>query len=113
MRWGDEAWPRLEGMYGAAIWDARERRVTLARDPLGIKPLYYTQQRGGLAFGSEIRALRVSLEHDFTIEDRAVHDFFSFGHVQKPRSIWREVRSLDPGHVLHLGAEGEPKIARF
>ena len=113
VRWGDEAWPRLEGMYGAGIWDARERRLTLARDPLGIKPLYYTQQRGGLAFGSEIRALRALPEHDFTIEDRAVHDFFSFGHVQKPRSIWREVRSLDPGHVLHLGAEGEPQVRRF
>src|SRR5207237_566067 len=41
VRWGDEAWRRLEGMYGAAIWDARERRLTLARDPLGIKPVYF------------------------------------------------------------------------
>jgi len=113
VRWGDEAWPRLEGMYGAAIWDAHERRLTLARDPLGIKPLVYTEQRGGLAFASELRALRVFPEHEFTIDDRAVHDFFSFGHVQKPRTIWREVRSLDPGHVLHLGAEGEARIERF
>jgi asparagine synthase (glutamine-hydrolysing) len=113
VRWGDEAWPRLEGMYAAAIWDAHERRLTLARDPLGIKPLYYTEQRGGLAFASEIRALRVLPEHEFGIDDRGVHDFFSFGHVQKPRSIWREVRSLESGHVLHFGAEGEPTVKRF
>jgi len=113
VRWGDEVWPRLEGMYGVAIWDARERRLTLARDPLGIKPLLYTCQRGGLAFASELRALRVLPEHDFTIDERAVHDFFSFGHVQKPRTIWKEVKSLDPGHVLHLGSEGEPQIKRF
>jgi asparagine synthase (glutamine-hydrolysing) len=113
VRWGDAAWPRLEGMYAAAIWDARERRLTLARDPLGIKPLYVTQQRGGLAFASEIRALRALPDHAFTIDERAVHDFFSFGHVQKPRSIWLEVKSLDPGHVLHIGADGEPEVRRF
>ncbi|HUQ14138.1 MAG TPA: asparagine synthase (glutamine-hydrolyzing) [Novosphingobium sp.] len=113
VHWDDAAWPRLEGMYAAAIWDRRERRLTLARDPLGIKPLYLTRQRGGLAFASEIRALRRLPDHAFTIDERAVHDFFSFGHVQKPRSIWREVTSLEPGHVLHLGPEGEPEIARF
>ena len=113
VRWGDEAWPRLEGMYAAAIWDAKERRLTLARDPLGIKPLYLTEQRAGLAFASEIRALRVLPGHDFSIDERAVHDFFSFGHVQKPRSVWREVRSLEPGHVLHLGPDGEPETRRF
>ncbi|MET0250541.1 MAG: asparagine synthase C-terminal domain-containing protein, partial [Novosphingobium sp.] len=52
-------------------------------------------------------------DHAFTIDERAVHDFFSFGHVQKPRSIWREVRSLDPGHVLHLGADGDPQVHAF
>lgn len=118
VRWGDDAWPRLEGMYGLAIWDARERRLVLARDPLGIKPLYYTLQQGGIAFGSEIRALRALASSDggaldFSIDERGVHDFFMFGHVQKPRSIWREVRSLPPGHVLHLGPKGEPELRRY
>lgn len=113
VRWGDEAWPRLQGMYAAAIWDRHTRTLTLARDPLGIKPLYLTEQAGGLAFASEIRALRPLPGHDFPVDDRAVHDYFSFGHVQRPRSIYSTVHSLDPGHVLRIGPAGEPAIHRF
>jgi len=50
-RWGNDAWPRLEGMFAVAVWDRRDRVLTLARDPMGIKPLYVTEQGGGLAFG--------------------------------------------------------------
>ncbi|OCC24120.1 asparagine synthase (glutamine-hydrolyzing) [Croceicoccus estronivorus] len=111
--WGDDAWPRLQGMYAAAIWDRAERTLTLARDPLGIKPLYITEQNGGLAFASEIRSLRVLPRHSFDLDERAAHDFFMFGHVQRPRSIYRQVRSLEPGHVLRIGPEGEPSIREF
>ena len=93
-------------MYAVAIWDHVERALTLARDPLGIKPLYLTEQSDGLAFASELRALRVLPEHRFDVDERAIHDFFSFGHVQRPRSIYRQVRSLEPGNVLHLGPSG-------
>src|SRR5437763_3425405 len=58
IQWGDDAWIRLEGMYAAAIWDRLTRSLTLVRDLLGIKPLFVTEQRGGLAFASEISALR-------------------------------------------------------
>jgi asparagine synthase (glutamine-hydrolysing) len=113
LHWKDEAWLRLEGMYAAAIWDRAERSLTLARDPLGIKPLYVTEQRGGLAFASELRALRVLPDHDFDVDEQSVHDFFSYGHVQTPRSIFRQVRSLAPGHVLRMGPEGETRTWRF
>ena len=101
--WGNDAWARLEGMFAVAIWDRRWRTLTLARDPLGIKPLHISEQNGGLAFASELKALRLLPEHAFEIDDRAVHDFFSFGHVRRPRSIFRQVRSLDPGHFLTIG----------
>jgi asparagine synthase (glutamine-hydrolysing) len=106
--WGNDAWAMLEGMFAVAIWDRSTRSLTLARDPLGIKPLYVSRQQDGLAFGSELKALRPLPGHDFTIDDRAVHDFFSFGHVRRPRSIFREVFSLDPGQYLTIGAEGDP-----
>jgi asparagine synthase (glutamine-hydrolysing) len=111
--WGDEAWLRLEGMYAAAIWDRLTRRLHLARDPLGIKPLFVTEQNGGIAFGSEIPALRALPDHDFDIDERGITDFFSFGHVLGPRSIFRQVRALEPGHLLTVGPVGESVSRRF
>jgi asparagine synthase (glutamine-hydrolysing) len=105
--YGNDAWAMLEGMFAVAIWDRRERRLTLARDPLGIKPLYFTCQDGGLAFASELKALTLLSALRFEIDDRAVHDFFRFGHVRKPRSIYKRVGNLDPGHWLAMSADGE------
>ncbi|MGZ2411663.1 asparagine synthase (glutamine-hydrolyzing) [Sphingomonas sp. F9_3S_D5_B_2] len=111
--WGDDAWTKLEGMYAVAIWDRAMRTLTLARDPLGIKPLYITEQHGGIAFGSEIRALLPVPGHAFDIDERAVHDFFTFGHILRPRSIFRQVRTLDPGHLLRIGPTGEATVSEF
>ena len=105
---GNDAWAMLEGMFAVAIWDSHERQLTLARDPLGIKPLYFTEQMGGVAFASELKALRVLPGHRFTINDRAVHDYFSFGHVRRPRSIFREVEMLDPGTFMTVAPAGAP-----
>ena len=113
VHWGDDAWIKLEGMYAVAIWERAERRLTLARDPLGIKPLVITEQHGGLAFASEIRALRVLPDHAFDIDERSVHDFFRFGHVLTPRTIFSQVHSLPPGHWLKIGPEGAKTIQPF
>lgn len=113
LRWGDDAWARLEGMFAVAIWDKHARSLTLARDPVGIKPLFYTQQNGGLAFASEIVALRSLAEHRFDIDEDGVDDFFCFGHTLPPRTIFQQVRPLEPGHVLHIGESGAPKIHAF
>jgi len=111
--WGDDTWRKLEGMYAVAIWDRQARTLTLARDPIGIKPLYVSEQRGGLSFGSELKTLTLLPEHEFDVDPRAVHDVFSFGHVQRPKTIYRHVRELAPGHVLHIGPEGEATEHRF
>lgn len=113
LRWGEDAWLRLEGMYSVAIWDRADRLLTLARDPMGIKPLYVTEQQGGLAFASELSALRTLPEHRFDIDDAGVHDFFSFGHVRTPRCIYAQARSLQPGHVLRIGPEGDSHSRAF
>ncbi|MBV9841335.1 MAG: asparagine synthase (glutamine-hydrolyzing) [Sphingomonadaceae bacterium] len=111
--WGDDAWAKLEGMFAIAIWDRNKRELTLVRDPLGIKPLYLTQQHGGLAFASELKSLRILPDHEFSIEERAVHDFFSFGHVRRPRSIYREVTTLAPGCFLKIGPMGEAQLKHY
>lgn len=111
--WGNDTWPRLEGMFAVAIWDRANRTLTLARDPLGIKPLYLSEQRGGLSFASELKAIQCLPNHEFTVDERAVGDFFSFGHIRRPRSIFQEVRTLDPGTYLTLGQEGESHGERY
>jgi asparagine synthase (glutamine-hydrolysing) len=112
LRWGDDAWLRFEGMYAAAIWDRHSKTLTLARDPLGIKPLFITEQAGGYGFASEISALRDIPGFEFDIDDRGVDDFFHFGHVLGPRTIFRQVRALEPGHVMTIGSVGSA-IRRF
>jgi len=111
--WGDEAWLRLEGMYAAAIWDRLTRSLTLVRDPLGIKPLFVSEQRGGLCFASEISALRVLPDHEFDIDGRGIEDFFRFGHVLGPRTIFRQVLQLPPGHMMRIGPVGSSVMRRF
>lgn len=113
LRWGDDAWLRLEGMYAVAIWDNHAKSLVLARDPLGIKPLFFTKQAGGLAFASEINALRELSDHRFDLLEDGVDDFFCFGHTLPPRTIFRQVKPLEPGHILHIGAVGQPVIRRF
>lgn len=111
--WGNDTWAKLEGMFAVAIWDRHSRTLTLARDPLGIKPLYISEQSGGISFASELKALRVLPDHRFEVNERAVHDFFSFGHVRRPRSIFHEVANLDPGHFMTLRAEGPSEIRSY
>ena len=106
LRWGESAWLRLEGMYAVAIWDRQTRTLILARDPLGIKPLFITEQVGGVAFASEIPALREIPGYEFDIDERGIRDFFQFGHVLGSHSIFRQVRPLEPGHVMTVGSVG-------
>ena len=86
---------RLRGMFALAIWDARKRRLVLARDRFGIKPLYYRHAEGELAFASELRALpRGAIDLD------ALEAFLAFNSIPAPLTIFRDVRKLPAGHLL-------------
>ena len=103
VRWGAECLSRFRGMFAFAIWDARERTLFLARDRLGIKPLYYTERPGGgLAFASEVRALLAAGAAERRLCRKAVVSYFAFGAVSGPDAIIDGVRSLPPGHTLEL-----------
>jgi asparagine synthase (glutamine-hydrolysing) len=98
---------RLRGMFAVAIWDARRRRVVLARDRYGIKPLYYRHAGGELRFASELRALpRGEIDLD------ALEAFLAFNSIPAPYSIFREVRKLPAGHVL-VWENGEISLERY
>jgi asparagine synthase (glutamine-hydrolysing) len=105
--WGDAFARRLRGMFAIAVWDASRRRLVLARDPYGIKPLYYCEEDGGLAFASELRALpRGEIDLD------ALDAFLAFNSVPAPLTIFRGCRKLPPGHVL-FWEDGRIELTRF
>jgi asparagine synthase (glutamine-hydrolysing) len=90
----------LRGMFAFALWDARRQRLLLARDRLGIKPLYYWRADAGVAFASELRSLLALSCFRPDIDRHAVGQYLAFGHVPDPDSILSGVQKLPPGHVL-------------
>jgi asparagine synthase (glutamine-hydrolysing) len=91
---------RLRGMFAIAIWDARERRLVLARDPFGIKPLYYRVVGNALSFASELKALLRQPGFSREIDHDALAAYLAFSFVPAPLTIFRQARKLPPGSVL-------------
>jgi asparagine synthase (glutamine-hydrolysing) len=98
--WGDGSLERLGGMFAFAVWDARKLRLFLARDRLGVKPLYYYASPDLFLFGSEIRALLASGLVPRRLDMTGLASYLAFGAVQDPFTIIENVRSLPPGHTL-------------
>jgi asparagine synthase (glutamine-hydrolysing) len=105
-RWGTECFDRFHGMFAVAIYDRRNGKLILARDPLGIKPFYYAAGEAGFVFGSEVRAVRASGLVPTDIDRRALAGLLAYGAVPSPLTIYKSVKSLDPGTwtELDLGA---------
>jgi asparagine synthase (glutamine-hydrolysing) len=98
---------RLRGMFAVALWDAARRRLVLARDRYGIKPLYYRVDGAGLEFASELRALpRGEIDLD------ALEAFLAFNSIPAPLTIFREARKLPPGHLL-VWEGGQARLERY
>jgi asparagine synthase (glutamine-hydrolysing) len=96
-RWGEACLGRLRGMYAFAVWDAADDRLFLARDPFGIKPLYYRQDGRRLLFASELNALIASGAAPAEIDPRGVADYLAWFAVPAPRTIYRNMFCLRPG----------------
>src|SRR5262249_28360257 len=93
---------RLEGMFAFAAYDRRRRELLLARDRLGKKPLFWAVLGGAIHFGSEIKALAQSPAWDDAIDTSVLEEYLALGYVLAPRTIYRHVRKLEPGHLLHV-----------
>lgn len=104
---------RLIGMFTVAVWDRRERTLTLIRDRLGIKPLYWAKFGGLFLFGSELKALRVHPGWTPQLNRGAVSAYLRHNYIPAPHSIYEGVYKLEPGCILTLPWGGEPKINRF
>ena len=102
----------LRGMFALAIWDARRRRLVLARDRFGIKPLVYSADAARLAFASELKALLARDDVAREIDPQALEEYLAFNAVMSPRTMVAGVRKLPPGHLL-VAEAGRVRLERF
>jgi len=103
---GTAALARFNGMFALALWDRRERRLLLARDRMGIKPLFYALHGSDLIFASELKAL---LKHPYVTRNldlRSVNKYFTYGYIPAPHSIFVDIHKLEPGSCLEIDATG-------
>jgi len=99
--WGVECLKRFNGMFAFAVWDRRAKTLFIARDRLGVKPLYYAELSDGrLIFGSELKALLLHPLLQRRIDPQAVEEYFAFGYVPDPKTIYRDVKKLEPGAYI-------------
>jgi asparagine synthase (glutamine-hydrolysing) len=112
--WGIEATvKRLVGMFAFGLWDRQSRSLTLVRDRLGIKPLYWAEFGNGFLFASELKALRANPSFRPEISHNALAGFLRYGYVAGPGSIYRGVKKLMPGQILTLAAGAEPQANSY
>ena len=111
--WGERCVDRFRGMFAFAVWDARARRLLLARDRLGVKPLYYAELPGvGLVFGSEIKALLEDADVPREWRPEAIDAYLTLLYVPAPDTVYSAVKKLPPAHVL-VAENGRIRISRY
>lgn len=100
--YGIECLSRMNGMFAFALWDRRKNEFFLVRDRMGVKPLHYAQTPHGLAFASEIKSLLCHPDVRREIDFQALHEYLSFEYVPAPRSIFKGIKKMMPGHYLYV-----------
>ena len=109
---GDAMLNSLRGMFAFALYDRKRRRLLLARDRVGIKPVYYHDDGSRLVFASELKAVMADPSVPREIDEQALIEYLTFQYVPAPRTIWRNVRKLPAGHSLVCDDRG-PRIERY
>lgn len=112
--WGlTQALQRFNGMFALALWDRAERRLFLARDIIGEKPLYYGEVNSGFVFASELKSITGAPGFRGMVDRTALNLFMRHNYIPAPFSIWENVRKLEPGSFLEIQAGGEAKITTY
>jgi len=112
--WGPECLKRLRGMFAIALWERDTETLYLCRDRLGKKPLYYTiLPDGQVVFGSELKALTRHPNTPRKLETTAVEDYFAYGYIPDPKTIYQDVYKLPPAHILTLSRKEKPKLESY
>jgi asparagine synthase (glutamine-hydrolysing) len=104
--YGEQCFSRLRGMFAVVLWDSRKEKVLLARDRVGKKPLFYFADNRRILFGSELKAILAADSLPRVLDHQALSDYFSLGYIPAPKTIYRAVRKVLPGHYLEASASG-------
>jgi len=111
--YGNDLAQHLQGMFAIALWDMRKRSLLLARDRLGIKPLFIAQIAGGFLFGSEIKALLATERIGSDLDLQGLDEYLTYTNVPCPRTIYKDIRQVEPGTTLSISAQGEIRQRRY
>lgn len=111
-QWGADVVNRLNGMFGFAIWDTQKKKLIVARDAMGIKPVYYKIGNESLYFASEIRAITAAMEESVDVDPAALNLFLRYRYTPAPLTIYRGIRKLAPGTMLTV-EHGECSVERW
>lgn len=104
---------QLNGQFAIAVWDARDRTLTLLRDRYGIKPLFWQRDEGWFRFASEIKAILEDRRVPRRASLQAMHDFLSLGYVPGPQTAFEGIHELPPAHWMRVGANGDSTVRRY
>lgn len=111
-QWGSKCVDRLRGMFAFAIWDLNKKKLFIARDRLGIKPLFYAHHQGRFYFASEMKAILADPSFPRKIDELALTSYFSYSYIPAPLTIFADIRKLEPGHTI-TWARGNFKMEKF
>lgn len=111
-QWGEDVFNHFHGMFGVAIWDVNRKKLLIARDPMGIKLVYYSLDRGTLSFGSEIRAVRAATPGNVDIDPVSLNLFLRYRYTPSPLTLHKGVKKLAPGTMLVV-ENGEFRLSRW
>jgi len=104
--WGQNCFPRFNGQWALALWDRREQRLVLSRDRLGVRPLFFTRVPHGLLFASEVKAIFADPSVDRAFDPAGLDQTFSYWSTVAPRTVFRGIEQLEPGHYAVLDRKG-------
>lgn len=108
-KWGTDCVQHLRGMFAFALWDQRRRRLFLARDRMGQKPLFYAVNDGLFLFASELQGLLVNPKVPRDVEYSTIDEYLSYGYIAAPRTVFRAIRKLSPAHWMTVDLDQGPR----
>jgi asparagine synthase (glutamine-hydrolysing) len=111
-QWGTDCLQRLQGMFAFAVWDKNQKRLFLARDRLGIKPLFFAEHQGSLYFASEMKAILADPRFPREMNESALAAYFSLSYIPAPQTVFKQISKLLPGHYL-IWQDGRTHIHQY